>query len=52
MKWKIKEIGVMQMCKILKSVTFWFFIISFFVLIMHQMGEDSKNIVLIQLIQF
>lgn len=35
------------MNKVVKSFTFWFMLIAVFEIIMHQIGQDSKNIVLI-----
>lgn len=37
------------MKKIIKSFTFWFFLIALFEIYMHQIGQDSKSIVLIGL---
>ena len=37
------------MKKILKSFTFWFILIALFEIYMHQVGRDSKSIVLISL---
>lgn len=35
--------------KWVKSITFWFFILSVIVIVSHQIGQDSKNLVLISL---
>ena len=37
------------MKKIIKSFTFWFLLIALFEIYMHQVGQDSKSIVLISL---
>ncbi|MBY2478835.1 MULTISPECIES: hypothetical protein [Clostridioides] len=37
------------MKKIVKSFTFWFLLIALFEIYMHQIGQDSKSIVLISL---
>lgn len=37
------------MKKIIKSFTFWFILIALFEIYMHQIGQDSKSIVLIGL---
>ena len=35
------------MKKLFRSFTFWFIILSFVIIFMHQIGQDSKSIVLI-----
>lgn len=37
------------MKKIIKSFTFWFLLIAIFEIFMHQIGQDSKSIILISL---
>ena len=37
------------MRKVIKSFTFWFVLIAIFEIFMHQIGQDSKNIILIHL---
>ena len=36
------------MKKVMKSFTFWFLLLSVFEILMHQIGQDSKSIVLIR----
>lgn len=37
------------MKKVIKSFTFWFLLIALFEIFMHQIGQDSKSIVLIHI---